>query len=236
MSSFSLNLRKDSVTIHTEVLTNIVKMLAYRNWISDDPVKIKQLIDKLVSNKNEDYIYTIKLDKSLLDIETYDPYEDKVSWKTNKNTLTGWNNFDGTTIVILLFHQTVSGKSPLINEFLAKYSNMHRILIINEISDKARQNIEANKHTEVFKECEMMMCLVEHVASPDYELLTPAESDEICESYGASLNNLGGIYDFDPAARFMYMKRRQVTRIIHKSSVTALAVSYRVVKHKGYTG
>jgi DNA-directed RNA polymerase subunit H (RpoH/RPB5) len=214
-------IRKDTSTVQKDILTNVVKMLADRKWISSE--NIPDIIKSLFEKKNDEGIYTIKLNVDLLDIAVYEESENKSEWK----------NFNGKNI-----HQKIAGKSQSINDFIAKYNNVHKIIIVENINEKVKQMIMTatnNRFTEIFIEDEFMLNLLEHESSPKYEILTIQEADEIKESYKMSKRQTQKMYDTDQAARHFYLKRGQLVRIIRNSEMTGESVAYRLIIHRGST-
>jgi DNA-directed RNA polymerase subunit H (RpoH/RPB5) len=172
-------IQKKSNVINETILTNMLKMLEYRKWIINDDNSRENLVKNLINKKKEEKIYTIKMKNNLNDIDTYEPNENKNEWK----------NFDGKNIIIFMFDQKIKGKSNVINEFIAKNINTHKIIIVDSISEKARQLlIQSNKHTEVFTEVEFMLNITEHICCPPIiEILSPQESkDEVAKMLNAN--------------------------------------------------
>jgi len=223
LNELLLQTRKDSQTIKKTVITNIIKMIKNRKWISGSDDFINNMIDKL--NNNDDDKFEINLDISLNELSTYEGDEKD----TDKN-------FNGKKVMILLLHQKISGlnKSPAINDFLNTYKNYHKILIVDSITDKTKQMITNYKHTEIFTEDFFMLDLMEHVCSPKYEILSNDEAIEFLESYKITKKKeIPKMYDIDPASKYYYMKRKQIVRIIRNSEMTGESVFYRVIVHKG---
>jgi DNA-directed RNA polymerase subunit H (RpoH/RPB5) len=220
MASVNYQIMKDSNTVMETVITNIVKMLAYRKWIDNN--SINDIVNELLKSKKDEKIFNIKLTKNLKDIETYEPFENKVEWK----------NFNGNNIYVYLSNQKITGKSQTITDFIAKYLNFHKIIIVDSITEKSRQTLSSSKFTEVFTEHEFMMNITEHVCCPEFNVLTTQEIEMLLESYCAKRKELPKQYDIDPISRYLYLKRGQVIRIIRNSSITAQSVSYRIIIHK----
>lgn len=170
MSTTNDQIQKNAHTVNETIITNIIKMLEYRHWIINDKTSREKLVSSLTNQKKEDKIYTIKLKKNLKDIDTYEPSENKNEWK----------NFDGNNIIILLSEQKIKGKSNIITDFINKNTNSHKIIIVETISEKARQVLtHTNKHTEVFTEVEFMINLTEYIfCPPQIEILNTNESQE----------------------------------------------------------
>lgn len=228
MTSIYHQIKKDNATIQKDIITNIVKMIAYRKWILNEPSYIENLTNSLLKDKNEENIFNIKLPKSLKEFDTYEANDDRTTWE----------KFSGNNVYILMVHQKISGKSQVINDFLTKYYNNHKIIIVEDITEKGRQIILSfcnNRFTEIFIENEFMINLTEHVCSPQYEVLTQQQADEIKNSYKMTKKQTPKMYSFDPAAKYLYIKKGQIVRIIRNSIMTGESIGYRLVIHKGST-
>lgn len=225
--------KKDTDTIRREVLTNIVKMLTYRKWLSkeNEQKNIDTLLKIHSSNGTDDSVYKLQLSIDLRNVPFYEYQED------SKDSKDSSNKFDGKQLVIKILQQKVTGvnKSPVISEFLSSYKNCHKILIVDSISEKPRHQLETTLYTEVFVESDFMINLVEHSASPQYEVLTPTEIDEFLLEYQVTKRKLSKIDDSDPAAKYLYLKKGQIIRILRNSEGSGGSVGYRVVIHRGST-
>ncbi len=223
MALANYQIKKDSNTITESVVTNIVKMLAYRKWIDNNPDVVKKIAEDLLKSKKEEKIYNIKLQKNLVDIETYEQFENKAEWK----------NFNGNNVIVFLSNQKITGKSQILSDFITKYITYHKIIIVDSITEKARQVLTSGKYTEVFTENEFMMNITEHVCCPEFTVLTTQEIDELLLSYNVKKKELPKQYDIDPISRYLCIKRGQVVRIVRNSETTGQSVAYRIVVHKG---
>lgn len=222
-----LPVRKDIDTIHNTVLTNVIKMLSNRKWISFE--NSEKRINEIINTHNDDQIYKVKLDVSLSTLPTYDPSE-----MVNEDA-TKHKDFEDNIVMIKLLPQKITsiGKSPIIGEFMEKYRKNHKILIVDNISDKSKQQLISHKYMEVFRESFFMLNLLEHVCSPKYEVLTPDESKEMLKSYFLLKKQMKRMYDSDPASLYFFLKKKQIVRIIRNSELTGGAIDYRiVVPHK----
>lgn len=211
-----LPIKKDVLTIKKTVLTNLVKMIYNRKWISDLDKNINRLLNKI----NDEDIYEIDLDISLKELKTYDPFE------TNHN-----EKFNDKKIIIKIYDQHINSisKSQVISDFLFDYQNYHKILIVKGYSDKIRQTLMKSKYIEIFSEPFLMVNLLEISGSPQYEILTQEEANLVLNEYLAKLTELGKMNDTDPASQYLFLKRKQVVRIIRNSEITGKSVYYRVV-------
>jgi DNA-directed RNA polymerase subunit H (RpoH/RPB5) len=203
-----------------------MKMLADRKWILRE--NIQSNVNEIMKNKNDDNVYTIKLDVKLANLETYDPSEDKTKWK----------NFNDNTIALLFVQQKINTKIQSIIDFISKYTNMHKIIIGEEVTERGRHLImqQTNSRSiEVFMEHEFLMNLLEHVCSPKYEILSQIDADKMREDYNATKRQMPKMYDNDTAARYFYLKKNQTVRIIRNTENTAESIAYRYISHKGNT-
>lgn len=228
MSSANYQIRKNTQQITETVITNIVKMLMYRKWI-DEKTDIKILVDELLKNKKEEKIYNIKLSKNLNDNETYEPFEDK---KNDKS----WNGFNGENIVVYMTNLKISGKSPVLNDFITKYNNCHKIIIVDSITKKFRQTMSSSKFIEVFLENELMINITEHDCCPEFEVLNNQELSDFLESYCAKRKDILKQLDSDPMSRYLFLRRGQIVRVIRTSETSGQCVAYRIVIHKNTGG
>lgn len=221
-----LPVRKDTETIRKTVLTNIIKMLNNRKWITND--NVEKRIKEISDSYNDDQIYKIKLDIALSKLDTYDPPDDDTPKKQEKD-------FDDNIVMVKLWPQKVTSiaKSPIILEFLTNYKKNHKILIVDSISDKSKHQLVTTKYTEVFNEAFMMLDILGHVCSPQYEVLNPTDSNELLKSYHLTRKQMKRMYDSDPVSLYLFLKRKQIVRIIRNSELTGKSVDYRIVIHKG---
>ena len=220
-----LPIKKDNDTIKKTVLENIINMLNKRKWISNE--NLKKQIKLITENQNDEQVYKISLDVDLKDVETYYPVED-TERKFDKD-------FNGKYVIVKLLPQNVTsiGKSPIIGEFLSTYNKFHRLIVVDEITEKVRNTLlHSNKHLEILKEEFLMIDLLEHYCSPKYEVLTPAEVKEFVISYNTPRRNLQFMLDSDPASMYLFLEKGQIVRVIRYSEVSGIAVIYRIVVHK----
>jgi DNA-directed RNA polymerase subunit H (RpoH/RPB5) len=218
-----LPIKKDHVTIKNTVLTNIIKMLIYRKWINKDNEDI--YTENLLKQKNNNNVYSVNIDINLLDMDFYDELND-VNVSNSENT------FDTTKIYIKLLPVKISGTTKISNvsEFLSTYKNNHKILVVDEISEKPMQQFDETKFTEVFEEKNLMINLMEHYASPQYEVLTKNEITDFLDSYQVKKIKLSKMFQSDPASRYLYLKKGQIVRILRNSNISGLSIAYRIIK------
>jgi|APCry1669192647_1035423.scaffolds.fasta_scaffold02439_3 DNA-directed RNA polymerase subunit H (RpoH/RPB5) len=241
-------LNKDFDTIKNTVLENIVKMISYRGWINKS--KINKIVEDLSSIDNDEYTYSVNLD---VDLKTFDYIdftesliEDKdgnISLSSNKEEKSKKKNlavgtaFEGTKVYIKLLPQqkiTSIEKSTSLNDFINKYVKYHRIVVVDSITDKPLTKINNMDNIEVFPEADLMINLVDHVASPQYQVLRDNQIDQFKNDYKIStLHYLPIMYDTDRASKYLYVKKGQIVRIIRNTKNTETSIGYRVIAKKG---
>ncbi len=197
-----IQIRKDADTIQKTVLTNIIKMIYNRKWITYDTMNKK--IEEFSSSLNDNQLYKVSLDVKLLSYETYEPEMSKTK------------NFKDDEVVIKLVPQKVTsiGKSPILIDFIEEYKQNHKILVVESITEKQKQTlISNNRHLEIFNENFFMLDLLSFVCSPQYEVLTQTEIEQLLKTYN--------------------LTQKQVVRIIRNSEITGKSVDYRIVVHRG---
>jgi DNA-directed RNA polymerase subunit H (RpoH/RPB5) len=207
------SVKKDTATIKKDVMTNLIKMLTNRKLI--DETSNDKLVEELLSGHHDNEEYTIKLDHNIVDADDI-------------------KNFDGSVILLKILHQKVSGinKTPIIMEFIESHPNNHRILIVDEISDKPLNQLVHIPHVEVFTEAFLMIDLLSHECSPKYEILSYEQKEEVINSYQLNKKQMKKMYDSDPASKYLNLKIGQVVRIIRSSLLTCNSVDYRIIIHK----
>jgi len=221
-----LPVKKDSETIRQTVLQNIVNMLHKRKWISHENIKIQ--IKNIIDNQNDEQIYKIQLDVDLTKVETYYPVDEDVERKFDKE-------FNGKYIIVKLLPQNVTsiGKSPIISEFMLAYNKYHRLIVVDDISEKIKNTLlVSNKYLEIFKEDFLMFDLFEHTCSPKYEVLTPSETKELISTYNTPRRNLQFMLENDPASLYLFLEKGQVVRIIRNSEITGTAIAYKIIVNR----
>ena len=208
------------------VLTNIIKMLNKRKWLKDE--NIQKETDAVIKAQNDNHVYSINLDVDLNNLTTYYQPEEGEERKMSEG-------FNGKIVMIKMLPQKITsvGKSPIIQEFFNEHKKIHKILVVDSISDKSKAQIMSIKHVEVFTEPFLMLDMMELICSPKYEVLTPEEIPTFLESYHLTRKQMKKMFDNDPASQYLFLKKKQIVRIIRPSEISGSAIDYRLVVHKG---
>jgi len=190
------------------IKTNIIKMFFLRGYIKEE--NLQKSIKSLVDQENDDYEYTLTLDVD-----------------TNYNT-----TIKDKQIIIKLFDYKISSinKTSPIGEFITKYNNSYKFIIVDDINSKSVKIISGySTPCEIFKTSELMLCIVEHTQVPNHKVLTKEESNTVLNEYCARKRDMPLILTTDPIARFYNMKPDEICRITRPSTLTVEVPFYRIV-------
>ena len=201
MSESKINkINKSVEDIRRTVLTNAVKMLGERGLVDDVEGEIKSVISK----KDESQVYAVK---------------------TNKN-----NKKDRFMIKIIPHKITAIGKSFGMTDFLDEYKDTPKLVVVKEIGKKAEMLTRSlYQDTEVFKEIELMINLVDHHLVPKHILLPDLTIEKICQEYNCKKKDVPRMKSTDPIAKYYNMKPGDVCRILRPSEKSGMAPTYRYV-------
>lgn len=216
-----LSVRIDTETIRERVLSNIVKMLFHRGWIKHE--NLENRTKAVIDSANDENLYKVKLDVKLGTFPTYE-----------FQNVDGKADFVDDVMFIKLVPQKVTsvGKSPIIVDFLTTYKQSHKMLIVDEMSDKSRNALMSNKYVEVFSEKKVLQNVMDHVLSPAYEILTPDECTEVLKEYQLTRRQMQIMFDTDTVAQYLFLKKGRIVRITRNSEASGNAIGYRIVVHK----
>jgi DNA-directed RNA polymerase I, II, and III subunit RPABC1 len=191
------------------VLTNLVKMLTTRGVLNKDTEK--STIEKLINKHSDDLLFEIVLDNPTIYYKDVD---------TSKK------------ILIKIINQKITGisKSSLIGDFLFSNKDSPKIVIVQSISTKAREQVSHDfPYSEVFLEKELLINLVEHISVPKHELLNNEDAKKTLEEYGAKKKEMPRIFITDPLSRYFNAKIGQIFRIIRPSETAVESPYHRLV-------
>ncbi len=150
-------------------------------------------------------------------------------FKTNFDNDTTWYRAGDDKIAVkLLFRKiTTIRKIEDIEEFLDKYKDHYRFVIVSKITPKAyKQFIEYN-NLEVFFDDDMLVNKIDHMFVPKHILLSQEEQDQIRKEYGFKRIEIGIIKESDPIARYYNLKPGQIIRIERPSVNSGITVYFR---------
>lgn len=222
--------RKSDETIRLTVLTNVCRMMINRGKINNknipidkenkkNPIKEPYQNDKInndqfydyIKKKNDDDVYRIPLDTGFVNASG----DEKAVW-------------DGKTLVVKIIANKINelSNNTTFNDFYNANQNNHKIVIVDEISDKSKISVKAQKYynTEIFLKDDIMIDLMGYISAPiRCEILEAAEIEHIINM------KIGEIKENDQICEYYNGKAGQIMRIISPSSGNAQEVRYRKI-------
>ncbi len=190
------------------VKANLIIMLSNRGLI--EKKNMKSTIDKLINNNND------------MEME----FEINIDNPENYNT-----KIPNKKIHVKFFDTKIMSmsKNSLIGNFIAKYFDEYKILIVENINPKIELTIHKHKtQTEIFKFTSLITNIIDHYLVPKHIVLSPEEKKEVKNAYGVLDKNFPLILSNDPIAKYYNMKQNDVCKIIRKSKNSGRAISYRI--------
>ena len=151
-------------------------------------------------------------------------------FKTNYDNETTWfRNSDNKIAVKLLFRKiTTIRKIEDIEEFLDKYKDHYKFVIVSKITPKAYKQFIEYDNLEVFFDDDLLVNKIDHVFVPKHILLSQEEQDQIKKEYGFKrMVEIGIIKESDPIARYYNLKPGQIVRIERPSVNSGVTVYFR---------
>jgi DNA-directed RNA polymerase subunit H (RpoH/RPB5) len=203
-----LPIEKSNYTQLNEIKTNIIKMFKNRGFIKEE--NMNTYIKKFILDENDDMEYVIELDND-----------------TNYNT-----TIKNKKVFIKIFDYKISSinKNSPIGEYISKYHDEYKFLIVEGINQKSEKVILHYKTIcEIFKIAELKINIVEHVLVPKHTVLTQEESKVVLQNYNARKKDMPLISSTDPIARYYNMKPDDICKIERPSIMTCEAPFYRIV-------
>lgn len=191
-----------------DIKGNIIIMFKNRGFIKEE--NVDKYIKKLISDENDDMEYIINLDH-----------------ETNYNT-----TIANKKVFIKMLDYKISSvnKNSPIGEFLSKYHDEYKYIIVENINQKSEKIISHYKTAcEIFKTAELKINIVEHMLVPKHIVLTQEESKKVLETYNAKKKDMPLISSTDPIARYYNMKADDICKIERPSIMTCITPFYRIV-------
>lgn len=195
------------------VLTNIVKMLTTRGLLNIE--NEKKNIDKITNHHSDDLLYELPLDNP------------SIYYKESENT---------KSILIKIINQKITGvsKSSLVGEFLFSNRDTPKIVVVQSVTSKAREQIYQDfNYSEIFLEKELLINIVDHVSVPKHQLLNSEETKNLLEEYSVKKKEIPRIFVSDPIARYFNAKIGQIFRITRPSETAVESPYHRLVVKGG---
>ena len=190
-----------------EIKKNIILMLINRNFI--DKANEEKYTKKLIDDMNDEQEYIINIDNI-----------------TNYNT-----TISSKRIYLKIFDYKINSinKNSPIGEFITKFYNEYKIILVEDINQKSENIIENYKTPcEIFKNNQLMINIVDHVMVPKHEILSQEQGEQVLQTYCARKKDMPLISTSDPVAKYYNIKIGNIVRITRPSSMTVESIFYRI--------
>jgi len=176
-------------------------------------------IAKMIANRSK---------KEISDINEY-TQEVFSQFKNNyDNDITFYRN--GSTkiaIKLLLRKITTIRKVEDIEDFLDKYKDHYKLIIVSKITPKAYKQFLEYDNLEVFFDDDFLVNKIDHIFVPKHIILSKEEQEQIKKEYGFKRIEIGIIKQSDPIARYYNVKPGEIIAIERASKNSGIAVYYR---------
>jgi DNA-directed RNA polymerase subunit H (RpoH/RPB5) len=127
------------------------------------------------------------------------------------------------------FQKISSIKKTDIEDFITTNKKIHKILIINDINPKVKNDILEYGNIEIFIKDELMINIIDHILVPKHSILSEDEKTHFFEEYYVKPKDLPRILVNDPISRYYYAKVGDIMRIERPSITSGYSISYRIV-------
>ncbi len=148
--------------------------------------------------------------------------------KNYDNNTTWFRNGDHKIAVKLLFRKiTTIRKIEDIEDFLDKFKDHYKFVIVSKITPKAYKQFIEYDNLEVFFDDDMLINKIDNILVPKHIMLTQEEQDQIRKEYGFNKIEIGIIKESDPIARYYNLKPGNIIRIERPSVNSGIAIYFR---------
>jgi DNA-directed RNA polymerase subunit H (RpoH/RPB5) len=148
--------------------------------------------------------------------------------KNFDNDSTWFRNGDEKIAIKLLFRKiTTIRKIEDIDDFLDKYKDHYKIIIVSKITPKAYKQFIEYDNLEVFFSDDLLVNKIDHIFVPKHIVLSQEEQDQIRKEYGFKRIEIGIIKESDPIARYYNLKPGNIIRIERPSVNSGITVYFR---------
>jgi DNA-directed RNA polymerase subunit H (RpoH/RPB5) len=190
------------------VKSTIIKMFKNRGFINEE--NVEKYTKKIISEENDDLEYILTVDR-----------------ESNYNT-----TIKNKKVYIKIFDYKISSINKIspIGEFITKYNNEYKFIIVENINQKSDKIISSyDTICEIFKISELMINIVDHIFVPKHIVLTEEEGTAVLVAYCAKKKDMPLLLTTDPISRYYNMKPGEICKIIRPSVMTCEAPFYRIV-------
>lgn len=148
--------------------------------------------------------------------------------KNYDNNSTWYREGDNKIAVKLLFRKiTTIRKIEDIEDFLDKYKDHYKFVIVSKITPKAYKQFIEYDNLEVFFDNDMLENIIDNIFVPKHIILSQEEQDQIRKEYGFNKIEIGIIKESDSIARYYNLKPGNIIKIERPSVNSGIAIYFR---------
>lgn len=178
-------------------------------------------IAKMIANRSKKEI-------SEINEYTQDVFSQFKNNYDNDNDITFYRNgITKIAIKLLLRKITTIRKVEDIEDFLDKYKDHYKLIIVSKITPKAYKQFLEYDNLEVFFDDDFLINKIDHIFVPKHIILSKEEQEQIKKEYGFKRIEIGIIKQSDPIARYYNVKPGEIIAIERASKNSGIAVYYR---------
>lgn len=116
-----------------------------------------------------------------------------------------------------------------IDNFVSKYPDYHKILIVIDVIPKIEKQIMDTKNFELFRFMEIIKDISKHHLVPRHILLSKDDAQKVMDEYKIKKKDMGRIFIDDVMSRYLYAQKDDIIQIIRYSIVSGYSTYYRLV-------
>ena len=131
-------------------------------------------------------------------------------------------------VKLLLRRITTIRKVEDIEDFLTKYKDYYKFIIVSKITPKIYKQFLEYSNLEVFFDDDFLINKIDHIFVPKHIVLTAEEQQQLKDEYGFKRNEIGKIKQSDPIARYYNLKPGEIIAIERPSRTSGISMYYRV--------
>ena len=131
-------------------------------------------------------------------------------------------------VKFLLRRITTIRKVEDIEDFLSKYKDYYKFIIVSKITPKVYKQFLEYPNLEVFFDDDFLINKVDNIFVPKHIVLTPEEQQQLKDEYGFNRNEIGKIKQSDPIARYYNLKPGEIIAIERASRTSGISMYYRI--------
>lgn len=223
----SINQRFSDEKIRLTVLENICRMMITRGYMDKDKYSFPEVNNNSNPYNLIDNTKFMSFIGSYVDNNTYLIPIDNHYRDEREVSGDGANHeFDGSVLVVRLIPQIVKDitNSPILNDFFKTYTNHHKIVVFDGISDKVYNSFRKKKNSEVFDRDFLMIDLMSMTCAPNNCKFV--SKDEISHIINPKFSKM---HENDPCARYYNAKVGSILRIERPSINNSCDIGYRKI-------